>query len=307
MKGFKKKHILSAFLLALALAVAPLGNVLSLVATASSGNGNGVYRSIYQYVWAVSNGKLTAEEALKGIYTGHGYYYGSISSNKGFEPEQLPELIASDENIKGVIDQLKMMANIPIEDAAVEISDEVKQQVSSVSVMGAEMSAADGQTVTLNVAVPAQQASVNVDRMVKAVQLDISISGVKDSHNLDCPAIITMPLPAGFSTANNIMVLHYVNGVENDPVNVPCAKNPDGTISFSTSSFSVFVVVEVEPVGEDEPGDEPEEEPEEQPAGQPVKDSVPKTDDSTVPVLPFAAAGVVFAAAACVLKKRGQE
>lgn len=39
---------------------------------------------------------------------------------------------------------------------------------------------------------------------------------------------------------------------------------------------------------------------------QGVKDSVPKTDDSTISVLPFAAAGAVCAAAAVVLKKKEQ-
>lgn len=308
-----KKYVLSALLLAGALVVAPLGNIFSMVATASSNNAYNACRLINLYFPRISSGDMTTAEALQEI--------SALSAKYEWDIE---ELMAAEPFITAQFKQLEMMyaeenAANPIQVSAVVASD-VQDKLSSASVERAELNAAAGSTVTLSVEAPAQQVDLG-DR--KSVQLEISLTGVADSHNLSFPVRVTVSVPAGLD-AGNMHILHYVNGISAAPENVPFTVNGDGTITFSTTSFSLFAFVEGEYVApdnndanedadaEEDTEDEAEEEDDsteqsaEAVSAQGVKDSVPKTGDSTVPVLPFAAAGAACAAAACVLKKKGQ-
>lgn len=313
-----KKYVLSALLLAGALVVAPLGNIFSMVATASSNNyAYDACRLINRYFPRISSGDMTTAEALQQI--------SALSAKHEWDIE---EFMAAEPFIAAQFKQLEMMyaeenAANPIQVSAVVASD-VQDKLSSASVERAELNAAAGSTVTLSVEAPAQQVDLG-DR--KSVQLEISLTGVADSHNLSFPVRVTVSVPAGLD-AGNMHILHYVNGISAAPENVPFTVNGDGTITFSTTSFSLFAFVEGEYVApdnndanedadaEEDTEDEAEAEEEEEDdsaeqsaeavSAQGVKDSVPKTGDSTVPVLPFAAAGAACAAAACILKKKGQ-
>lgn len=197
-------------------------------------------------------------------------------------------------------DLIQISATIPVE---------IQNSISFARADVNELDIVPGSTVTLNVAGPIQRADLG-NRV--NVQLEIYLSGVRDSHNLSHPVSVTVSVPAGLQ-ANNMHILHYVNGVNAAPENVPFVVNSDGSITFSVSSFSVFAFVEgqyVAPSDDDDADDDDDDDDDSQSTetapDQGVKDSVPKTGDSNVPVLPFAVAGVACAVAACALMKKEQ-
>lgn len=311
-----KKRILSALLLACALVIAPVGNIFSTMATASSNIGpraNSAYARInpmlpdvfgHEYVnpWTGEVMKFepsrTAAEVMQKVA-------------QWYTAEELQELRAFDPNLDAVFVQLGYAAEAA--GTTAEASSAV-QEIPSVSVSGAELNAGtDGATVALTVAAPAETADLGG---INGVQVDINLSGVADSHNLLSPVKITLSVPTGLA-ADNMHIRHYVNGAGAAYAVVPFTANGDGTITFSVSSFSLFAFVEgpapEAPVtpdvnGDDNNNDDGNDNNEEPAAAEPqgVKDSVPKTGDSTVPVLPFAVTGAACVAAAVVLKKREQ-
>lgn len=312
-----KKHVLSALLLAGALVVAPLGNIFSVVATASSNNVPWIYPGINAYFPAISSGRMTVAEVLQTIST-------------WYSAEELQAAAECHSDVAAQFEQLKMMyeeenAANPIQ-VSQEISSDVQDKIATASVEGAQLNAAAGSAVTLRITSPAQLVQLGSS---KNFQVEINLDGVADSHNLRFPVRITISVPVGFD-AGNMHILHYGDGIDAAPENVPFTVNGDGTISFSATSFSLFAFVEGQYVapdnGEnnnennnetntaDEEDDEDDSEDDSSddsqntvaaPA-QGVKDSVPKTGDSNVPVLPFAVAGVACAVAACALMKKEQ-
>lgn len=200
-------------------------------------------------------------------------------------------------------DVVQISATIPVE---------IQNSISFARADVNELDVVPGSTVTLNVEGPVQRADLG-NRV--NVQLEIYLTGVRDSHNLSHPVRVTVSVPAGLQ-ANNMHILHYANGVNAAPENVPFVVNSDGSITFSVSSFSVFAFVEgqyVAPSDDDDADDDDDEDDSsddsqstEAAPAQGVKDSVPKTGDSNVPVLPFAVAGVACAVAACALMKKEQ-
>ena len=302
-----KKRIFSALLLACALVIAPVGNIFSTVVTASDDSGqraNTVYTRTYQKIFAVSSGRMTVAEAMQQI-------------SEIYTAEELQYYKGNYPVIAAVFKQLEIM----MDEAGVEetASSEV-EQISSVRVSGAMLNAApDSTKVELTVKAPAETASIDLANPAAPVlQMDISLAGVADSHKLMYPVEITIPVPAGFST-DSMHIRHYVNGINADYAVVPFTA-ANGEITFSTTSFSLFVLVgEPAPENPEKPSDQDadnadndndddssDESETAAPETQGVKDSVPKTGDSTVPVLPFAAAGAACAAAAVILKKKEQ-
>lgn len=302
-----KKRIFSALLLACALVIAPVGNIFSTVATASDNsnqldnNANGVYIVTHTYIPRVSTGEMTVAEAMQKI-------------SERYSVEELQYYKENYPAIAAVFKQLEiMMGESGVEETA---SSEV-EQISSVRVSGAMLNAASDSTkVELMVKAPAETASIDLTNPAAPVlQMDISLTGVADSHNLLYPVEITIPVPAGFST-DSMHIRHYVNGVSGDYEVVPFTA-ANGEITFSTTSFSLFVLVgepapekpndqDADNADDDNDDDSSNESEAAAPATQGVKDSVPKTGDSTIPVLPFAAAGAACAAAAVILKKKEQ-
>lgn len=294
-----KKRILSALLLAGALVVAPLGGLFSMVATASSNSW-----SPYPYIMAngvlpqVSSGKITVQEAVQRITASY--------ERNGWK---VADVIAADPTVAAVFRQLDMMLGEST--SVTETASSQVEAISNVQISGSRLNAASADSaITLTVAAPAQ--TVDTEGRT-SVQVDISLSGVADSHNLTVPVQITMSVPAGLS-ADNMHILHYVNGIDQAPVNVPFEAS-NGKITFSTSSFSLFAFVEGQYKApetnndNDDNDDDDDDDDNAAPApaaDQGVKDSVPKTGDSTIPVLPFAAAGVACAAAAVVLNRKEQ-
>lgn len=301
-----KKRILSALLLAGALVIAPMGNLLSIVATASGNNywsdtAQSAYLYANVYLPGISSGQTTVPEAIRRITQTY--------DSRGWK---VADVIAADPDTAAVFRQFEIMMD-ESSSVTVEASSQV-EAIPSVQISGAKLNAAsEDAAIALTVAAPAQTADVDGRA---SVQVDISLTGVADSHNLAVPVQITMSVPAGLS-AGNMHILHYVNGVDREPVNVPFTAS-NGEITFSTSSFSLFAFVEgpyKAPETNNAAGDSEENNNDDDDddndtpapaADQGVKDSVPKTGDSTIPVLPFAAAGAACAAAAVVLGRKEQ-
>lgn len=289
-----KKRILSALLLAGALVVAPLGGLFSMVATASSNNYWQTYMCANNQLPFVSDGSFSVQLAVGNITT----YY----TRNGWT---VAEVIATNPDVAAVFRQLDMMLGEST--SVTETASSQVEAISNVQISGSRLNAASADSaITLTVAAPAQ--TVDTEGRT-SVQVDISLSGVADSHNLTVPVQITMSVPAGLS-ADNMHILHYVNGIDQAPVNVPFTAS-NGEITFSTSSFSLFAFVEGQYKAPETNNDNDDDDDDDNAAPAPaadqgVKDSVPKTGDSTIPVLPFAAAGVACAAAAVVLNRKEQ-
>lgn len=327
-----KKRILSALLLACALVVAPVGNLFSTVATASgnSGETQRAYRFINEFFNNLSG---------RGTSLGIGWEDGTavvypetmslpevlraISDAMGVETIQ--RLIEIDPQIAGQFRQFEMMMG------EAGVTTDAVSEVGEIPVVKASGAAlnAEGENVNVRLSVkyPGEGESAAIDG--KNLQVDISLFGVADSHNLLCPVQITLSAPAGFNV-EDMHIRHYADGVSEDYEVVNYTVNGDGTITFSVSSFSIFAFVEGPAPdnagdGGDDTGNtddnngnntdnngnetdnndnEDDDSADEPAAAQGVKDSVPKTGDTTVPVMPFAMAGAACSAAAFALRKK---
>lgn len=90
--------------------------------------------------------------------------------------------------------------------------------------------------------------NVNIDKTVydavDAVALDISLK-IDDAETaeLGAPVTITVNIPDGFDAEDELVVLHYKNGADGDPDELPVFADHDiGTLSFVTDSFSPYVI-----------------------------------------------------------------
>lgn len=75
-----------------------------------------------------------------------------------------------------------------------------------------------------------------------AVPLEIDLKINEESAQLSSPVTITMKIPERLGDGSSLVVLHYKNGAENAPEVLNVVLNGDGTFSFTTSSFSPFVL-----------------------------------------------------------------
>ncbi|MCM1325155.1 MAG: LysM peptidoglycan-binding domain-containing protein [Bacteroidales bacterium] len=129
-----------------------------------------------------------------------------------------------------------------------EVSEEAGRFVKAedISVVGAGLNAASGQSVGLEVSVPEQKVPVNY---AKSVQLDIRLTrGGESVHELDIPVTITLPIPSGLDAAR-LVILHYNEDGGCERVNFRLSG--DGTVTFTVSSFSTFAFAQ-EQDGEEE-------------------------------------------------------
>lgn len=114
---------------------------------------------------------------------------------------------------------------------------------SKITVVGAGLNAKYGETVQLAVSTPATAATVPAGYK-NGVQLDISllVNG-KALEDLSVPVTITMPIPAGVDT-EDLVILHYHGDAETPAIITPVV-NADGTMTFTVTGFSTFVVANV--------------------------------------------------------------
>lgn len=122
---------------------------------------------------------------------------------------------------------------------------------SKISISGAAFSGWEDAIVTLAVTEPSAEALSKLsvpDTYTNRVALDIELF-VKDTNAstdaevveyLACPVTITMPIPTGVS-AENLVILHY-HEEGKDPQIIKPVVNADGTMTFTVTGFSTFVV-----------------------------------------------------------------
>ncbi|MCM1534861.1 MAG: LysM peptidoglycan-binding domain-containing protein [Clostridium sp.] len=154
-----------------------------------------------------------------------------------------------------VLDQIKTLEssyaaqqNITVNPPTVSGEAGAYVKAEDISVIGAGLNAASGQSVGLEVSVPEQKVPVNY---AKSVQLDIRLTREGESvHELDIPVTITLPIPAGLDAAR-LVILHY--NEDGGCERVYFRSNGDGTVTFTVSSFSTFAFAQ-EQDGEEEGG-----------------------------------------------------
>lgn len=131
--------------------------------------------------------------------------------------------------------------NITVE--APKVSDAVKEEldVAKIKVTGAAFNTAPNTTVALSVAKPEKEVEVP-SRYRKSTQIDIKlVADGTDIHELKVPVTVTIPAPEGFDLSQLVILHHKADGTVERIVPL---KNNDGTVSFTVTEFSTFVIAE---------------------------------------------------------------
>ncbi len=131
---------------------------------------------------------------------------------------------------------------IQVEKPAVSEGAEAYVKAEDISMVGAGLNAAEGDTLQLEVSVPEKKEIVPGTYSKKSVQLDIELKRNGESvHELEIPITITLPIPEGLDI-NRLVILHYHEDGSYETVNPK--NNGDGTLTFTITRFSTFVFAE---------------------------------------------------------------
>lgn len=123
---------------------------------------------------------------------------------------------------------------------------------SKISMVGAAFNANPNSTVSLDISVPETKVAVPTGYK-DGVQLDIKLNGASSSDGkLEMPITITMPAPAGVDLSK--LILWHYHGDNREAV--VFKNNNDGTITFTVTSFSVFLFTEEQTGGNQTGGDQ---------------------------------------------------
>ena len=157
---------------------------------------------------------------------------------------------ATQEKIKNLENAYKESMNLK---TAVNSSDDIGVDASSVSLLGAALNATEnGGSVTFNMSKPDEETQKDLitnSRFTKAIVLDLELegAGITAGAPLDIPVTVTMAAPEGIDI-NKLTILHY--NADGTYENLPVRKNADGTISFTVTHFSNFVFGEKQAASE---------------------------------------------------------
>jgi len=145
----------------------------------------------------------------------------------------------------------------------------------------------------------ARQAVTNAASSVKGkvatyLEITLGICGpeggvIRNVEQLPTPIEFTLAAPEGIDGSQYDFAVVRLHGDGKVDI-LPDLDNDPATITFRTDRFSVYAVIY---------GDKGA-------FGGSGKDSVPRTGDRSIPILPFAAAGAASAAAAIVLRRKAQ-
>ncbi|MCM1099941.1 MAG: LysM peptidoglycan-binding domain-containing protein [Clostridium sp.] len=167
--------------------------------------------------------------------------------------EELETVLTDNETVIGDLEKAYLDQK-GLEETAVSAGSSVLPASSEdkISVVGAGLNELkEGETKATLKVEDTEEKPAETAQYAKAVSLDITLEGVKDTKNLRCPVKITLPVPSGLDAAKVLVVLHYASGPDQAPIKLSVTQNSDGTISFCVSSFSVFVIAEDTPAGDD--------------------------------------------------------
>lgn len=146
-----------------------------------------------------------------------------------------------------VLEQIKTLEQKYLTESNVTVSKSVSDQAaalgvdtSKISMIGAAFNANPNGTVSLAISVPETKVAVPTGYK-DGVQLDIKLNGASSSDGtLEMPITITMPAPAGIDLSK--LTLWHYHGDNREAV--VFKSNGDGTITFTVTSFSVFLFTE---------------------------------------------------------------
>ena len=122
----------------------------------------------------------------------------------------------------------------------------------NISMVGAKLNAL-GNEVSLAVSVPQDGEKKEAPAGYTAsAQLDLKLNGIKsDDGSLSMPITITMPVPNGVDTSNLTLLHYHDNGIEELKYKIDNNK-----ITFTVTSFSVFMFTKAETPGSQSGGDD---------------------------------------------------
>ena len=144
------------------------------------------------------------------------------------------------EQVKTLEDSYKSEKKVEV--AAPTVSADAGVDSTRISMVGAAFNAEANSKVKLDISVPETKA--DVPGYNTGVQLDIKLDGAKDTTNgkLEMPITITMPIPSGVKNLDKLVLWHcHSDGTQEKAV---FKNNGDGTITFTVTSFSIFVFAE---------------------------------------------------------------
>lgn len=165
----------------------------------------------------------------------------AVETVKQIPMASLCSAMQNDEDVLNQVQDLESrytaQENITVNAPAVSETAARYVDAGKVSVVGAGLNAASGQSVGLEISIPEE--AVETDYVSGGIQLDIRLTRDGESVSKpDIPVTITMPLPAGLD-AEQLVILHYIDGSRFENLDFKCSG--DGTVTFSVSSFSTFV------------------------------------------------------------------
>ena len=144
------------------------------------------------------------------------------------------------EQVKTLEDSYKSEKNVEV--VTPTVSADAGVDSTRISMVGAAFNAEANSKVKLDISVPETKA--DVPGYNTGVQLDIKLDGAKDTTNgkLEMPITITMPIPSGVKNLDKLVLWHcHSDGTQEKAV---FKNNGDGTITFTVTSFSIFVFAE---------------------------------------------------------------
>lgn len=285
--GMKSKHVILGLALAVALVLTPVGNLFASQVSASGNNtetGSG-------------NNTDTDADGDKDTSGGSGTISGA--GNQGSElgtftiagGQTVVSTIAG-ANTSGVVKNVAVVTP--------------KASINAAAGLNADRLAA-GESIYLTIeksqcGEKARQAVTNAASSINAkiatiLEIDLNIlnkQGIMQGKvsELSAPVEMVVSTPEGFDGKTYDFAVIRIHDGKTD-VLPDIDTNPD-TITFSTDKFSVYAISYGAKGSFDAY----------KASAKGVKDSVPKTGESAVAVLPFLAAGAAFAGAALIIKKK---
>ena len=139
-------------------------------------------------------------------------------------------------------------------DITADVIADFNNDIDKISVAGAAFNVMPGETITVHFSKPVTDVVVDLPFVQKdnAVQFDIKLTGATDLiqdpnsllHILFYPIAITLPIPAGISP-QNFLILHFFGSGNTYLDVIEPTINGDGTCTFIVDSLSVFVFANI--------------------------------------------------------------
>ena len=217
---------------------------------------NSYYSSTYEWLNTVSEKNPTAYEMILKNLNSTLVRVETALGNEGYTLNDIMSYTLYPDASKCLNDYYRHInekSGVVLEDI-VEVPEVSSSTIKSESV-AIQLSGETTETSTINKDTTSVQLSV-ADTTTESITIDPklydSVSAVVleiglkvndvETTDLSSPVTITMNIPDGFSPDDNLIVLHYKDGMDN-PEELPAIIDPEkGTFRFVTNSFSPYVI-----------------------------------------------------------------